>query len=335
MPISSAVTSRAAATNGARSLTTCVASRQRSISLFWRIFFRNTGVQFSGKCSTARFPIATALSALVAFAAVLLAPPGDPPLLAQGVPARPESEATEVRPRVYRSMIRFVTDSDYPPFNYLDDDGTLTGFNVDMARAVCLELDVSCDVQARDWTELVPALKRGDTDAIIASLAINPNSLKDLDFSDRYYFMSARFAVLKGALSRTEISPAGLESKRVAVVKGTAHEAYLSTFFRDCVLIAFDTADQARDAVREGKAELLFDDGVALGFWVNGTNAKACCELRGGAFNEPRFFGDGVGIAVRKGDQELKRVINVAIKRVRESGQFDEIVKRYFPHRTD
>jgi polar amino acid transport system substrate-binding protein len=115
------------------------------------------------------------------------------------------------------------------------------------------------------------------------------------------------------------------------VVKGTAHEAFLKAFFRDCIMQAFDTAEQAREAVMAGKADLVFDDGVSLAFWIAGTGSKACCELRGGPFQEPRYFGDGVGVAIRKGDQELKRLINIAIKRVRESGQYQEIARRYFP----
>jgi polar amino acid transport system substrate-binding protein len=272
------------------------------------------------------------LTALVALAALLAgavaAPTG---LAAQSAGAGSVEEPADARGRLYRSIIRFVTESDYPPFNYLDEDGTLTGFNVDIARALCLELDVSCDVQARQWRELVPALKRGETDAVIASIAISPRSLADMDFTDRYYFTPARFAARKGTLARVEVTAIGLEGKKVGVTRGSAHEAYLKVFFRDCNIQAFDSPDQARDALAEGKVELVFDDGISLSFWLNGTNSRGCCEFRGGPFFDPRYFGDGVGVAVRKGDQELKRLINLAIKRVRESGQYEEISKRYFP----
>jgi polar amino acid transport system substrate-binding protein len=250
---------------------------------------------------------------------------------AKGPPAAPAPETSENRSRLYRSLIRFVTDSDFPPFNYYDDDGALAGFNVDMAKALCQELDVVCDVQARQWKDLIPAIKRGEADAIIASMSITPRLLADVDFTDRYYFTPGRFAARKGTLDKADISPIGLEGKRIAVLRGTAHEAYLNVFFRDCNLLVLDKAEQAQDALREARADLLFDDGAALSFWLNGTNSKACCELRGGPFYEPRYFGDGVGVAVRKGDFELKRLINLAIKRVRESGQYDEIMRKYFP----
>ena len=264
--------------------------------------------------------------------------PAASPAGAQQEPAAPRSEDADEtdrpgagRGRLYRTIIRFVTDNDYPPFNYLDDEGTLTGFNVDMARAICLELDVSCDVQPRDWKDLVPALKRGDTDAVIASLAITPRALAEVDFTDRYYFSPGRFAVRKDRHQKIEISPVGLEAKRVGVLKGSAHEAYLKAFFRDCVLQTFDQAELAHDALQAGKIDLIFGDGTHLAFWLAGTNSKGCCELRGGSFFDPAYFGDGMAVAIRKGDFELKRLVNAAIRKMRDNGQLKEILKRHFP----
>lgn len=245
--------------------------------------------------------------------------------------AAAQNEPNEQANRAYRSLIRFITESDYPPFNYLDEDGTLTGFNVDMARAICVELDVTCDIRARVWNEHVPALKRGETDAVIASMAISPRALADVDFTDRYYFTPGRFAVRKGTFANLEVTPIGLESRRVGVIRGTAHEAYIKAFFRDCIIDTFESAETARDALKDGKVEVLFDDAISLSLWMNGTDAKGCCEFRGGAFNEPVYFGDGVGIAIRKGDRELKRLLDAAIKRVRESGRQEEIFVKYFP----
>lgn len=251
---------------------------------------------------------------------------------AQAAAAEPEAEEAAVtKGRLYRTIIRFVTDSDYPPFNYLDDEGTLTGFNVDVARAICLELDVSCDVQSRDWKDLVPALKRGDTDAVIASLAITPRALADVDFTDRYFFSPARFATRKNHLPKLEATPVGLEAKRVGVLKGSVHEAYLKAFFRDSIPQAFASPELAYDALQANKLDLIFADGTHLAFWLSGTNSKGCCELRGGPFFDPNYFGDGVGVAIRKGDLELKKLVNTAIRKMRENGQYQEILKRHFP----
>jgi len=256
-----------------------------------------------------------------------------PPLAAQiAPPPAPGSEASDSQALPRRVAIRFLTDSDYPPFNYLDEDSVLTGFNVDVARAICLELAAACDIQVRPWSELLPALRRGETDAVIASHAISASALRIVDFTDRYYHTPARFAG-KRATARLEVTPEGLEGKKVAVAKGTAHEAYLRTFFRDSSIRAFETPELARDALITGAADLLFDDGISLAFWLNGTGSKACCEFKGGPFGEPKYFGDGVAIAVNREDPQLRILMNAALKRLRESGRFEELMLRYFPLR--
>jgi polar amino acid transport system substrate-binding protein len=166
---------------------------------------------------------------------------------------------------------------------------------------------------------------------VIASMTINPKAVTEVDFSDRYYFTPGRFAARKGTFKSLEVTPVGMESRKVGVVKGTAHEAYLALFFRDCIVSIYDSPALAREALMAGKVDLIFDDGISLAFWLNGTGSRGCCELRGGPFYDPKFFGDGVAVAVRKGDYDLKRLINDAIAKVRASGQYAEIVRRYFP----
>ena len=252
-----------------------------------------------------------------------------PPLAAQAPAPEPETAEREPPRRV---AIRFLTDSDFPPFNYFDEDNVLTGFNVDVARAICLELDAACDIQVRPWAALLPALAKGEAEAVIASHSATPNALRVADFTDRYYFTPARFAG-KRAMAKLDATPEGLEGMRIAVAKGTAHEAYLRAFFRDSTIRAFESVELARDALTTGAADLLFDDGISLAFWLNGTASKACCEFKGGPFAEPKYFGDGIGIAVKRDDAQLKTMINSALKRMRESGRYEELLLRYFPLR--
>jgi polar amino acid transport system substrate-binding protein len=248
-----------------------------------------------------------------------------------GFAQAPDTEA-KANPEPKRVAIRFLTNNDFPPFNYLDEDNVLTGFNIDVARAVCLELNAACDIQVRPWDQLVQALVRGEADALIASHVASPNMLKVVDFTDRYYFTPARFAGRRAA-SRLDMTPDNLEGKKIAVAKGTAHEAYLRAFFRDSSIQVFETVELARDALVVGQVEYLFDDGISLAFWLNGTASKACCEFKGGPFAEPKYFGDGIGIAIKREDAQLKALINGALKRMRESGRYEELLLRYFPSR--
>lgn len=232
-----------------------------------------------------------------------------------------------------RKVIRFVTDADYPPFNYYDEDGALTGFNVDVARAVCLALNVTCDIQVQPWDTHYGQLRKGETDAVIASQKITPQAVREFSFTDRYYFTPARFVSRRGFEKSLEIRPRALEGRKVGVRKGSAHEAYLHKFFRDCVIEAFETDEAARAALKAGRIELLFGDAISISFWINGTASQNCCEFRGEAFFDPLYFGDGIAIAVRKEDDDLLALLDKALVNIRRSGRMEELALRYFPLR--
>lgn len=228
-----------------------------------------------------------------------------------------------------RVVLRFVTEGDFPPFNYLDSDGSLTGFNVDIARAICLEANTACDIKVRPWEEQFPSLKSGEADAAISSHRITWRGVREVEFSDRYLHTPGHFAGKRDGVP-VETTPEQLEGRKIAVAKGTAHEAFLKEFFNSSAIRTFDSIEAAREAIADGKVDYLFDDAIGLSLWVNGTNSRQCCELKGGPFLEPKYFGDGIAIALPKGDAALKSMIDDALARVRESGRYDEIVQRYF-----
>jgi len=239
-------------------------------------------------------------------------------------------EAAPGEPR--RFVIRFLTEGEFPPFNYYDDEGVLSGFNVDLARAICLEVGAACDIKVRPWEELLIGLRRGDADAVIAAHTVTAASLAEVDFSDRYFYTPGRFASRMGA-ELADISPYGLDGVSIGVAKGTVHEAFVKAFFRDSRITLFENPELAREALQQGKVDVLFDDAISLAFWLNGSLSRQCCEFKGEAFLEPKYFGDGLAVAVPRNDPQIKSLINGALKRVRQSGRFQELVERYFPVR--
>ena len=268
----------------------------------------------------------TIFTALLALAAAVVIPGGS---LAQGVNGTAPVPTISDEP-TRRVVIRFLTESDFPPFDFYDEDGVLVGFNVDVARAICEDLNTACDIKVRPWDELLPALTRGEADAVIAGHVVTPQALGQVAFTDRYFHTPARFA---GKISGepVEMTPEGLESKRIGVADNTAHEAFLRTFFKSSAIKTFESPDRARDALIQGKVDYVFDDGISLVFWLHGTASKRCCELKGGPFLEPKFFGDGIAIAVPKSDQQIKMLINESLARLRANGRLSEITERYFP----
>jgi len=235
------------------------------------------------------------------------------------------------RPDLSRvTLIRFLTENDFPPFNYAGPDGNPAGFNVDLARMICEELRIACTIQMRRFDTLIDSLGDNRGDAVMASISVTPETRRRVDFSDPYYRTPARF-VARRDVAIDDVRPEQLEGKKVAAVAGTAHEAYLKALFPEAELRAYPTDAAAREALRRGEVDLLFGDGIALAFWLNGTDSGGCCAFRGGPFLESRFFGEGVGIAVRRGNDPLRQAFNWALFRLWEKGRFSDLWLRYFP----
>jgi polar amino acid transport system substrate-binding protein len=258
------------------------------------------------------------------------APDANPVSNPMAVPGFWDPRRRPERPDLSRiGVIRFLTETDYPPFDYAGPDGAPAGFNVDLARLICEEIKVACTVQMRRFDTLVDALNSNGGDAVIASIAATPDMRKRVDFSDPYYRMPARFVARRDFAA--DVRPEALEGKKIGVVAGTAHEAYIKALFTEAALQPYPTTDAARAALMKGEIDLLFGDGISLAFWLNGTDSAGCCEFRGGPYMESRYFGEGVGIAVRRNNDLLRQAFNWALFRLWEKGRFTDLWLRYFP----
>ena len=248
-----------------------------------------------------------------------------------GVPGFWDPRRRPERPDLSRlQSIRFLTELDYPPFNYAGADGNPVGFNVDLARQLCDEIKVACTIQARRFELLLDALDDNRGDAVIASIAITPATRRRADFTDPYYRTPARF-VARIDSPIGDVLPELVEGKKIAVVAGTAHEAFLKQMFTAAEIRSYANAEAAREALRNKDVDLLFGDGITLAFWLNGSDSAGCCVFRGGPYLESRYFGEGVGIAVKRGNDLLRQALNWALFRDWEKGGFTDLWLRYFP----
>jgi polar amino acid transport system substrate-binding protein len=253
-----------------------------------------------------------------------------PPSVA-GVPGFWDPRRRPERPDLSRlQSIRFLTELDYPPFNYAGADGNPAGFNVDLARQLCDEIKVTCTIQARRFELLLDALDDNRGDAVIASIAITPATRRRADFTDPYYRTPARF-VARTDSPIGDVLPESVEGKKIAVVAGTAHEAFLKQMFTAAEVRSYANAEAAREALRNKDVDLLFGDGITLAFWLNGSDSDGCCVFRGGPYLESRYFGEGVGIAVKRGNELVRQALNWALFRDWEKGGFTDLWLRYFP----
>ncbi len=270
----------------------------------------------------------------IAFACLLLAGP-KPAMAERGAAVAPPSFWDPAhrlqKPDLHGvRQLRFVTEDDYPPFNFALPDGQVAGFNVDLARAICEELELACTIQRRRWDLLIPALNDNSADAAIASLAINAENRALVDFTAPYYMTPGRF-VMRRDTTLGAATPEALEDRLIAVVSDSAHEAYLKAFFPKSRLAPFENAALARIALKTGRVNALFGDAISSSFWLNGANSEGCCAFKGGPYVDARFFGEGAAIAVKKGSKALRLALDYALAQLARRGTYAELYLKYFP----
>ncbi|WP_337183118.1 ABC transporter substrate-binding protein [Shinella sp.] len=220
------------------------------------------------------------------------------------------------------------TEGAYPPFNNLESDGTLTGFDVDIAKALCEEMKAECTFVTQDWDGIIPALIAKKFDAIVASMSITAERKKQVDFSKKYYNTPPAIVVPKDSDIK-EATPEALAGKTLGAQGSTTHSNYAEAHMKDAEVKLYPTADEYKLDIANGRIDAVIDDVVVLSEWLK-TDDGACCKLLGTLPIDPVINGEGAGIAVRQGDP-LADKFTAAIAAIRKSGKYQEINAKYFP----
>jgi len=224
--------------------------------------------------------------------------------------------------------VRIGTEGAYPPFNASDSNGNLIGFDVDIAKALCTAAHFKCEFVVQDWDGMIPGLLAKKYDAIIASMSITEERKKKVDFTGKYYNTPAKFVAPEG--KNLTVTPDGLKGMSVAVQRATIHENFLRDNFPGLDIRVYATQDEANADLVSGRVDLGHADSVALMEGFINTDAGKGFEFVGPDFNVPQWHGDGAGIAVRKGDDELRMALDKAIDQIRADGTYKTINAKYF-----
>ncbi len=225
--------------------------------------------------------------------------------------------------------VRIATEGAYPPFNLVDKNGELQGFDVDIANALCKQMGVTCKLVIQDWDGLIPGLLAKKYDAIIASMSITEERKQKVDFSNKYYVSPARFVAKKGA--GIDVDKKGLKGKVVGVQRATIHENFVRDNFGDSVKIkSYATQDEANMDLTAGRVDLVIADATVLQGGFLDTDAGKGYAFIGPSFTAEKWFGEGIGITIRKGNDDLKAKLNKAIKEIRANGVYQKINAKYF-----
>ncbi|SFB39406.1 polar amino acid transport system substrate-binding protein [Rhizobium sp. NFR07] len=220
------------------------------------------------------------------------------------------------------------TEGAYPPFNVLESNGELTGFDIDIAKALCTEMKVECTFVTNDWDGIIPALQSKKFDAIIASMSITPERKEQVGFSKKYYNTPPAIAVPKDS-DLKDASPASLKGKTLGAQGSTTHSNYTEKHFPDSELKLYPTADEYKLDVTNGRIDGVVDDIVVLSEWVK-SDAGSCCKILAPLPIDPEINGEGAGIAVRKDEMALADKFSAAILAIRANGEYKKINDKYF-----
>ena len=231
-------------------------------------------------------------------------------------------------PAMAEDKVRIGIEGAYPPFSAKEADGSYSGFDIDIANAICTQMKRECELVPQEWDGMIPALKAKKFDAIVASMSITEDRKTQVDFTDKYYQVPARLIASKEA--DFEGSAEGLKGKRIGVQRATTHQCYAEKTFPDAELVLYASEEEIYKDLVLGRIDAQLTSSLVAQKSFLSKDKGAKYAFLGGDRVDLKCYGEGVGIAIRKGD-ELRAAINTAISTIREDGTYKAINDKYFP----
>jgi polar amino acid transport system substrate-binding protein/arginine/ornithine transport system substrate-binding protein len=225
--------------------------------------------------------------------------------------------------------LRIGVEGAYPPFSSKEADGTLVGFDIDIANALCTEMKRTCELVEQEWDGMIPALKARKFDAIVASMSITEERKRQIDFSEKYYQTPARLVAGKDA--DFEGTPEGLAGKRIGVQRGSTHQCYAEKMYPEAEIVLYGTQEEVFRDLVIGRIDAQLSDSLIAQESFLATEEGANYAFLGGDQVDIECYGEGVGIAVRKNEEELRDALSAAINAIRKNGTYAKINAKYFP----
>ncbi|MDR7148940.1 arginine/ornithine transport system substrate-binding protein [Hydrogenophaga palleronii] len=225
--------------------------------------------------------------------------------------------------------LKVAIDPTYEPFTFKTADGKPTGFDVDIAEALCAEIKRKCVYVEQVWDSMIPGLQAKKYDAIISSMSITEERLKVVDFTDKYYNTPSRI-VVKADTPFTDL--ASLKGKKIGVLKGSTQEKYSMGELAPAgvSVVPYEAQDQVYLDIKSGRLDGTVADSVEVTGGFLSKPEGAGYGFVGPVLNDKKYYGIGAGVALRQGEAQLKEELNAAIKAIRANGTYDTVSKKYF-----
>lgn len=237
------------------------------------------------------------------------------------------SLAQEAAP-TQKPVIHVAIEGAYPPFNFIDQNNELQGFEVDLLKALCDAMKAECVPVQHDWDGIIKGLVNREYDAIMSSLEITEKRKRRIAFSDPYYRIPAVFIGQKD-VPPGDVSPAAMAGKKIGTTDRSDHEVYLKEFYKDSEIVLFSKPEEANLDLLVGRLDAVFGDKLLLSKFLE-SREGGCCHILGDTPVEPAYRRQSYGIGLRKDDEALRARFNSAIAQVKADGTYDRIRARYF-----
>jgi arginine/ornithine transport system substrate-binding protein len=226
--------------------------------------------------------------------------------------------------------LRLGIEAAYPPFAFKTADGQIAGFDYDIGNALCAEMKVECQWVEQEFDGLIPSLKVKKVDAILSSMTITDERRKSVDFTGKYYYSPARLVMKAG--SEVDDDFANLKGKRIGVQRSTTTDRFATEVMgaKGVEVIRYTSQNEIYLDMMSGRLDGTLADAIPVDEGFLKTDNGKDFAFVGPAFTDPQYFGEGAGIAVRKGDKALLDQLNAAIQAIRANGQYQKIQDKYF-----
>ncbi len=220
-------------------------------------------------------------------------------------------------------VLRIGTEGAYAPFNYTNADGTLGGFDIEMANALCADMQVTCEIIAQDWDGIIPGLKAGKYDAIVAAMSVTPERKEQVSFTDPYFSNTLVF-LAKQDSSFDPSNGDDIDENLIAAQRSTISSQWLEKAYPKAKMKLYDTLSNAFLDLGSGRVDAMISDKLPALQWLNSSSGSNYV-LKGNEID----INDNFAIAVRPGD-ELQAKLNQALANIKANGTYDELNQRYF-----
>ena len=224
--------------------------------------------------------------------------------------------------------LKVAIDPTYEPFTFKTADGQPTGFDVDIANAVCEQIKRKCVFVEQVWDSMIPGLNAKKYDVIISSMSATEERKLEIDFSDKYYQTPSRVVLKKGTKFT---DAASIKGKKIGVLKGSTQEKYAMDNLKPAGVIvsSYEAQDQVYLDIKSGRLDGTVADFLEVtgGFLSKPEGAKY--ELVGPVLSDVKYFA-GAAVALRKGEDQLKGELNDAIKAILSNGTYKTLNDKYF-----